>query len=486
MRGIGTANSTGYDKASACPAGQADFSAIANPSTNDTVLWNTSNGYNNETPYPGPTLGTYNCVPINPNNTLATFLFSHPSVFPTPNHAANPGTTVGGNYQGVAASIQRNDQGDIRLDYTINSKDTLMGKYTYGDAWDMPTQVPVEAVIPLTDDYPVTSIALGWTHVFSPTIVNNARAGFTRIELDASVPKDLSGLFGLSGESVSGIGLPAGWTQPSSGFAYMNLAVGDLQNFGAEPPLQGFAIDNNFDYNDTLNWEHGKHITKFGFDFLRYQQDYVSTSDTGGSLGQFTYNGNVTANWNNPIENDQGYGFAEFLLNEASNAQISGVHGPFGQRQWRDAIFVQDDWKMLANLTVNLGLRYSYEQPNYEVNNKMVNVNLSYAHGKPVGTPIDSMLEYAGQYNPTTGKTNSRALINPYYLGFMPRVGFAYKVTPKMVVRGGYGSTDDLESTGTSLRMTQNVQFQPAVTNNSTGPTGNIAGNDVCAWLMAW
>ncbi len=58
----------------------------------------------------------------------------------------------------------------------------------------------------------------------------------------------------------------------------------------------------------------------------------------------------------------------------------------------RDAVYVQDDWKILPKLTLNLGLRYSYEQPNYEVNNKMVNVNLDYARGKPFGTPIDSML----------------------------------------------------------------------------------------------
>jgi hypothetical protein len=476
MRGITTASSNGFDTASACPTGYADFSAIANPNTDDTVLWNTTNGYNNETPYPGPTAGTYNCIPINPNNALATFLFQHPAAFPLPNHAPNPGTTVGGDYQGTSASVQRNDQGDIRLDYTLNSKDTFMGKFSYGDAWDTPTRVPVTAVIPLTDDYPFTNIVGAWTHIFSPAIVNNARAGLTRIKLNASIPKDLSGLFGNDGETTAGIALSPGWTQTQPGYAYMNLAVGDLQNFGSEPPIQGFAVDNNFDYNDALNWEHGKHITKFGFDFLRYQQDYVSTSDTGGTLGQFTYNGNVTANWNAPIENDQGYAFAEFLLDEASNSEISGLHGPFGQRQWRDAVFVQDDWKVMPNLTVNLGLRYSYEQPNFEVNNKMVNVNLPYAKGKPFGTPINSMLEYAGKLNPTTGKTNSRALINPYYLGFMPRFGFAYKVTPKMVVRGGYGSTDDLESTGSSLRMTQNVQFQPAVTYNSTGPTGTGQG----------
>ena len=469
MRGL--AATSKFDTSSNCPAHYGDFSVLV--AVHDDHMWNNTKGTNNETLYPG------NCVPISPSNTLANLLISHPSAFPTPNHATNPGGVVGGNYLGAAASLQRNDQGDARLDYTLNTKNTLMVKYSYGDAWDTPTQVPVEAVIPLTDDYPFTNVVAAWTHTFSPTIVNNARAGFTRILLNASVTKDLSGLFGSNGLSSAGIALPPGWAQTEPGFSYMNVGTAegdwDMQNFGGEPAIQEYAVDNNFDYNDTLNWERGKHIIKFGFDFLRYQEDFISTSDTGGPLGNFLYNGNVTANWNTS-DNDEGYGFADFLLDEASNTQVTGLHGPFGERQWRDAVFVQDDWKILPNLTLNLGLRYSYIQPIYEVNNKMVNVNLSYAKGKPAGTPINNMLEFAGAYNSITGKTNSRALINPYRLGFLPRVGFAYRVTPKMVVRGGYGSTDDMESTGSALRMTQNPQFQPAVTNSSGGPTGNSLG----------
>jgi hypothetical protein len=478
MRGIsGTVGQ--YDTPSNCPSGDADFSALY--STYQTQLWNTgvtatnpTGGTNNESEFPN------NCVPINPSNVLATFLVAHPTAFPLPNHPVVPGGyAVGGNYQGVQSSIQRNDQGDIRVDYALNSRDSFTGKYSYGDAWDVPTKVPVPAVIPFTDDYPFLNAVGAWTHIFSPAIVNNARAGFTRIKLNASVPKDLSGLFGDTGEATAGIGLSPGWTQSQAGFAYINVSSGegwDMQNFGSEPAIQGQAVDNNFDYNDTLNWEHGRHITKVGFEFLRYEQDYVSTSDTGGLLGQFIYNGNPTANWNNYGNNNEGYGYADFVLDTASNTQISGLHGLFGQRQWRDAVFVQDDWKILPNLTFNLGLRYSYEQPNYEVNNKMDNVNTSYAIGKPAGTPINSMLLYAGTYNSVTGKTSSRALINPYRLGFMPRFGFAYKATPRLVVRGGYGSTDELESTGSSLRMTQNVQFQPAVTNNAGGPGPNSLG----------
>jgi hypothetical protein len=472
MRGLSTAGPLGAgDPASSCATGYADFSQLL--PAYGIQLWDTSTGTDTETKFEG------NCVPINPSNVLFSFLNAHPSAFPLPNKAPNPGTIEQSNYQGTASSIQRNDQGDIRLDYTLNSKDSFTGKYSYGDAWDVPTQVPVSAVVPFTDDYPFTNIVATWTHIFSPTIVNNARAGLTRLKLNASVPKDLSGLFGDTGEATAGIGLSPGYLQTTPGYAYIDVSSGEgwyLNNFGSEAPIQGKAVDNNFDYNDTLNWEHGKHITKAGFEFLRYQQDYISTSDTGGNLGDLIYNGNPTANWNNYEINDEGYGYADFVLDEASRAQISGIHGMFGQRQWRDAIFIQDDWKVLPNLTLNLGLRYSYMQPNFEVNNKMVNVNAPYAMGQPLSTPVDSMLSYAGAYNPTTGKTNSRALINSYFLSFMPRFGFAYKVTPKMVVRGGYGSTDDLESTGTSLRMTQNPQFQPTILKSSPGPSATSQG----------
>jgi hypothetical protein len=471
-----------YDVAATCGAGYGDFSAIANPKGANLYLWNTSNGYNNETLWPN------NCVPIDPKNKVIAYLNANPSLMPVPNHALAPGAlTVGGNYHGYNSSTTQNNQGDVRVDYNVTSKDTLMAKFSYGDAWDRPTSVAVPAIVPYSDDYPFTNVVLAWTRVISPTMVNNFRAGYTRIDLDASIATDLSGLLGANGNNLLGIGMPTGWSQSGNGYAYMDVSTGegyDISNFGGEAPIQGTAVDNNFDYNDTLNWEHGKHITKFGFDLLRYEQDYVSTSDTGGTLGYLQYNGNATANWWGngaipPIDQndgyDEGYGFADFLVNNAGLSQVSGVHGLFGQRQWRDAVFVQDDWKILPNLTLNLGLRYSYEQPNYEVNNKMVNVNLAYAKGKPAGTPINSMLEFAGKQDPVSGGPNGRALINAYRLGFMPRFGFSYRASPKLVLHGGYGSTDELESTGSSLRMTQNTQFQPQVYQKSS-PGQNSQG----------
>jgi len=312
MRGL-SASASAFDTASTCPAGYGDFTAAV-AYYGLTGLWNTTNGYNNETLYPAQGSAPAGvCIPINPNNKLFTLLMSNLKALPLPNHAPSPGALLGGNFQGPSSATTHNDQGDLRLDYTINPKDTLMAKFSYGDAWDQPLQIPVPAVVPFTDDYPFTNAAIAWTHIVTPTIVNNARVGFTRIILNASVPKDLSGVFGTNGNSQGGIGLPSGYTQTVPGFSYIDVSSGegwDIGNFGSEPPIQGFAVDNNFDYNDVLNWEHGRHVTKFGVEFLRYQQDYYSSSDTGGELGYFGYNGNDTANWSCVTICDEGYGFA--------------------------------------------------------------------------------------------------------------------------------------------------------------------------------
>jgi hypothetical protein len=452
---IPTAAERGLSPTAACPAGNADLSGVL--ATDGIQLYDTSNGTGTQTPYPN------NCIPI--INPAAKYLFTAASekVLPLPNHAPLAGTLTAGNYVGSVASKTSNDQGDLRVDFTATNSDTLMFKFSHGDAWDIQSQTPMAVIFPWGNDYPFTSAVATWTHAFSPRVVNNARAGYTRIVLNQGVLADPSGVFGKKGNSLLGIPLP---NQAEVGFTWMSIASVDVTDFGSPVlPTEGTNIDNNFDYNDTLIWEHGKHITKFGADFLRYQQDYFAPGNLGGLLGSLDYSN----------EQYTGYGLGDFIVDKADQISIAGNTGLFGMRQWRNAAYVQDDWKITPRLTLNLGLRYSYEQPNYEANNKMVNVNIAAAKFAPLNTPVQSMLSLAGKGG------NSQALYNPYYWGFMPRFGFAFRATPRLVVRGGYGSTDELESTGTGLRMTQNPPFLPSQFQSANAPSQTSGGT----WFAA-
>ena len=418
-------------------------------------IWDTSNGTNTATMYPNNTIPAI----VNP---VANYLFAHPALLPLPNHPANPSTVTANNYVGLSAGEHINNQGDGRVDYTISNHDTLMVKGTYGDAHDETTRQPIDiSLFPLTDDYPFAMGVVDWIHTFSPSLVNELRVGYSRVVQDTET-SDPTGVFGTNGDSILGIPFPK---QPIVGFSLMSLSQTDNSSYGTQAAAGTKAIDNNFDYGDDMTWVHGNHITRFGAQFIRYQENYVQPSNLGGLLGTFGYTGVYTAAGGSP-----GEGYADFELDNAQSAQVSGVTGAFGSRQWRDAFYVQDDWKAFPSLTLNLGLRYAYDQPMYEAHDKMVSVNLKKAYFAPVGTDPNSLLEFAGKNG------NSRALVNPYYFQFMPRVGFAWQIGPRAVLRGGYSITDDSEGTGDGLRMTQNPPFNVAYTNNSPGPGPTSGG----------
>jgi hypothetical protein len=148
---------------------------------------------------------------------------------------------------------------------------------------------------------------------------------------------------------------------------------------------------------------------------------------------------------------------------------VGAVTGDTGQRQWRDAFFVQDDWKVLENLTFNLGVRWEWDQPLYEVNNKQANV-------LPSG-----IVEFAGKV-PALAPAGSivcptRACYNSTNNDWAPRIGFAYQVRPNFVVRGGYGITDYMEGTGANLRLFYNPPFESSYLVTGNAPSTANPGN---------
>ncbi len=433
-----------------------DFSELLTPQFGGVQLYNNQNGggFSNATTYAD------NKIPV--NNPVAKFLFANPNVYPLPNRAPIPGLGDLDNYSGPTKGQTVNNQGDIRVDYTVGPRDAIMGRYSYGDALDFPVVNLVPAIFPASNDYPFQSFIGNWVHTFSPALVNEFRVGFSRTVYSQAIPSDPSGIFGTGGNAKVGIPFP---NQPYPGFSQMAFPDSNESNLGTMALVNLFH-ENNFYYGDDFVWEHGTHITKFGAQILRYQQNSFYPGQAG-ALGDFSYTGAYTQD---PSVGQSGYGFADFVLDQSNGNRVGGVAGPTGQRQYRDAFYVQDDWRILPNLTLNLGLRYGWDQPIYEVNNKEVNViGSDLANPNPMAT-AQQILIYAGQNGA------SRALYNPYWWGFMPRIGFALQVSPRIVLRGAYGTTDDLEGTGTAKRLTQNPPFLHQFSNSPPPPTSTSSG----------
>jgi len=456
---IGARSHTGgTDKASMfTPAMRTgDFSELLNPPAGSDGVQNTPvqlyDTQNNFVPYAN------NQIQI--VNPVAQFIFAHPELYPLPNATPTDGVAAN-NFHGPKRTFTVNNQGDIKIEWDPRAADKIMGFYGQSDAYD--GNVPVlELSFPPQNRFPTKIGGANWVHIFSPAIVNSARLGFTRVVWNQSVPTDPSGQFGLTGNAK--VGIPFG-TQLYPGFSFQSIngfsGVGTPANIGS-------IIDNTFSYIDNLTWQYGVHLISMGVQAIRYQNNYI-TSNNQGFLGTFLYNGTFTGNPTPGAVNATGYTGADFVLDRVSNAQVEEQGVLVGQRQWRIAGFVQDDWKLFPNLTLNLGVRYEYDQPWYEVNDKTGNVLLDsgtviYAKRIPAGAPDGSQL------------CSNRACYKPTYNQIMPRIGFAYQATDRFVVRGGYGATSFFEGNAANQRLTSIPPFIQSSFKNATVPTVGNGG----------
>ena len=407
-----------------------------------------------------------NQVPV--VNPVAQYLAANPKFYPAPNAVPTDGL-IHNNFLGQQSSFVSNNQFDVKVDWTPRNADTMNGFYAQGTGSDF-TTVVLPVAFPNHNTYPTKIAGMSWVHAFSPAIINQARFGFTRVRWNNGVPSDPTGNFGLTGNQK--VGIPFG-TQQYVGFTGQSISnfSNNLGNLGANPSYFGtnaspqVFTDNTFNYYDNLTWQHGRHFFSIGGQATRYQQNYLNAGNVG-FLGQFTYSGIYSSNPN--TANGQGYAPADFVLGRIANVQLASPLGNVGNRQWRFAGYFQDDLKLTPRLTLNLGLRYEYDQPWYEQNDKTANV-------LPNGT-----VEYAGRVPalaaPGSIVCPTRACYNATYSQFMPRVGFAFQATPRIVIRGGYGASSFFEGYSFNQRLTSSPPFSLAINSNATTPTNTTGG----------
>jgi len=236
---------------------------------------------------------------------------------------------------------------------------------------------------------------------------------------------------------------------------------------GLNDPTPRRELDQTYTISDTVSWNRGKHNWRFGGDYRRILQSFRSAKNAEGG---FIFTGFATALGGNPQLNpDTGYDFADFLLGLPQQTSIQSNQGGIDSYNFRSNafdFFGQDDWRVRANLTLNLGLRYEYNGPYTEANNRIVNLDIA-----PGFTAVEPVLPgHAGAF---TGAFPA-SLVQPDRGNFAPRIGIAWKPTKKTVVRTGYGINYNLAQYGNVI---QNLAFQPpfALTaTNITSPTNPL------------
>jgi trimeric autotransporter adhesin len=257
-----------------------------------------------------------------------------------------------------------------------------------------------------------------------------------------STVKDVAAAAEIGGVSTN----PFDWGLPGINFTSFS---------GLSDPTPRRELDQTYTVSDTVIWNHGKHNWRFGGDYRRMLESFHSARNAEGA---FTFTGFATALYVNGQE-QQGTGsdLADFLLGLPQQSSVQFGTSTYNFRANSYDVFAQDDWRIRANLTLNLGLRYEYNGPYMEAKNQIANLDV--APGFTAAAPVEP-----GQTGPTFGVFPT-SLIKPDRNNFAPRLGLAWKPRNLTVVRVGYGINYNLAQYGAVI---QNFAFQPPFAETAT------------------
>jgi len=346
------------------------------------------------------------------------------ALYPPPN-TSNPAF----NY--FVTPVQRTDQNnfDIRVDQRLSQNDTSFYRFSFEDQPSIiPQLYPGYAegggFFTGIQDNSYRNLTVGETHTFGPSLVNEFQFGYTRINSHRFNPN--------SNENIAGIlGFPGVPFQPGYG-GLPFITVADATQIGSGSFLPTIEKQNVFSYQDSLTWVRGKHTFKFGTEI---RPEEVSFFQPPLPLGTLDFGPLFTDNPADP--GTGGAGLASFLLGVSDAATITNIHGVDMER-FMPSFYAQDDFRVTPRLTFNLGLRWEYYAPVVERFNQQGNFDLA-TQSMIVPKGVTTQLSPALNSLIPLQATGSRGLVNPDYHNWAPRVGFAYKVASRTVIRGGYG-----------------------------------------------
>ncbi len=320
-------------------------------------------------------------------------------------------------------------QYSIKGDHILSSKHKLTGSYNTKEAprlildagglWDTNELYggPLAKTRRRPDDGWFARGAWDWT--ISPTVLNNLTLSYNRRgNPERVLEADVDGAQVLGIKGLTSLGYPnVNW----GGGPFVSLEQPGFQNVS-------FRADNGWGILNSVSFSKGRHFLKAGIDGRHNQQNRRQTPSSS-----FNFNARGTAIPNESYSGTQiGYSFASYLLGIVDSASLSDPVGLGGRRNYM-ALFLQDDFKVNKRLTLNLGLRWEYQPPLYEVADRLSSWNPDTID--PV-SGLRGAYDFAGDCNVCTGR---RYFGRRSFRDFGPRIGFAYRPAEKWTIRGAYG-----------------------------------------------
>jgi hypothetical protein len=385
----------------------------------------------------GVDCGTIPASMVNPLGAKVVQLYP----LPTPNLPQNAG------YNYVNEPVRKLNEGtfDIRLDHNFSSKDSVFGRFSYDQATNYvpggsPTWSEVNAFgsNQYIDNHGRNAVVTE-THLFSPNTINQASFGFSRIFnhiLSFGTGSCAAAVIGIPGANLGSkcdglTGYPASLNQSNKdciGCGMTSFQMSTYMSVGDRgyAPYQGGT--NVYSLSDTLDLIRGKHNIRFGAVFRANQMNVRNNAFQDGYIVD---NGTAT-----------GDNIGDVLVGAmgvfAAHDQTF-LGGTVGRRWKLIRPFVQDDWRLTSNLTVNLGLAWALVTPETEVQNRQSNFDIQTLKWYvPSGSPTLSSCT-------TCVATDGRVGIQFDKTALEPRIGFAWKPlgTDKTAVRAGYAIFHD-------------------------------------------
>ncbi len=406
-------------------------------------------------------------------------------LFPNPNQAVITGSQPTGDYFYNTSGSQVTDQGDGRVDYRLTDKDSLFGSISWGN-----TSKTLVAPFPgALDNSGFTGVGeidlnrnaqLSYTRVWTPTIVSETRASFTRLvtsRVGANPSADLYSAFGIGGYNPT-----ANYT--GNGGLPLFSASG-YTGFGGAQWSPTLEYNNVWDFVQNFAISKGTHAIKMGAEFRDVRFPFFQVPNPHGSVyytgSETAFPSSKTSSLGPTVGSSTGDAIASALLGQVDNSSISTTNFISSQKvAW--AGYLQDDWKVNRKLTVNIGVRYELLSPINErfarqANFDLQSMTLFIPKGKQQDLPLPP--NFAASFpNVKVDRGSVSSYLIPWdKLDIGPRIGAAYQLNNKTVIRLGFGIFyGGEENQGGSPNRGEGVPFNQSTAMTRTNGISGFVG----------